>query len=336
MWEQSLGLVVFGHVYQAMFQEDRWATAGLLGAGGIVSFCARAKAKSSGVRVENCREFGGPWLAMELIARLRLDEFLDEHQPAGQERVRWSLASMILVIARLLNPSSELYIAEHWYASTASPDLLGVAAEQIDDNRLYRALDELLPHKQALEKHLKNRLGELFQIEYDLLLYDVTSTYFEGQCQSNPQAQLGYSRDQRGDCKQVCIALVVSRCGMPLGYRVFSGNTTDVTTVKTIVQEIEEQYGASESIWVMDRGMVSEANLRFLRGSGRRYIIGAAKSLLKKFEQQILVGEWHKIRDGLEVKFVQLPSDKAAASTAESTAGAGFDSRVQPWHHRRC
>jgi transposase len=275
----------------------------------------------NGVRVENCREFGGPWLALELISRLKLDEFLDNHQPAGEEHVRWSLASMILVIARLLNPSSELYIAEHWYASTALPDLLGVAAERVDDNRLYRALDELLPHKKALEKHLKERLGELFKIEYDLLLYDVTSTYFEGQCASNPQAQLGYSRDQRGDCKQVCIALVVSRCGMPLGYRVFAGNTADVTTVKTIVEDMEEQYGASESVWVMDRGMVSEANLKFLRDSGRRYIIGAAKSMLKKFERQILQGQWHQIRDGLEVKFVELPADSSdESSTTEKTA----------------
>ena len=278
----------------------------------------------NGVRVENCREFGGAWLALELVSRLKLDEFLDEHQPAGREHVRWSLVSLILVIARLLDPSSELYIAEHWYASTALPDLLGVAADQVDDNRLYRALDELWPHKGALEKHLKNRLGELFKLEYDLLLYDVTSTYFEGQCERNPQAQLGYSRDQRSDCKQVCIALVVSRCGLPLGYRVFAGNTADVTTVKTIVQDMEEQYGASESVWVMDRGMVSEANLKYLRDSGRRYIIGAAKSMLKKFERQIVEGEWHKIRDGLEVKFVELPADSTAeeASTAEDGAAA--------------
>ena len=147
---------------------------------------------------------------------------------------------MILVIARLLHPSSELFISEQWYPNSALPELLGVPAARVDDNRLYRCLDELLPHKEASELHLKNRLGELFNLEYDLLLYDVTSTFFEGQANGNPKAKRGYSRDQRGDCKQVCIGLVVSRHGIPLGYEVFAGNTADVTTVKRIVEEMEK------------------------------------------------------------------------------------------------
>jgi len=264
---------------------------------------------TSAVRVENSRAFGGPWLAMHLLEQLKLDEFLNKQMPLGRESVQWSVTTMILVIARLLDPSSELYVAEQWYPKTALPDLLGVPIDRVDDNRLYRALDELLPHKEALEVHLKNRLGELFDLEYDLLLYDVTSTFFEGQCMSNPLAKRGYSRDQRGDCKQVCIALVVSRCGMPVGYEVFAGNTADVTTVKGIVELIESRYGKSDRIWVMDRGMTSEANLEFLRQENRRYIIGTPKSMLKKFEQELLKEDWSTIRDGIEVKLCKLPKE---------------------------
>ncbi len=276
------------------------------------------RVNTNAVRVENNRAFGGPWLATKLIELLQLDEFLKKHLPKGKEHIQWSLTSMILVIARLLEPSSELYISEQWYPKTALPDLLGVAAARVDDNRLYRGLDELLPHKEALEVHLKNRLGEMFDIEYDLLLYDVTSTYFEGQCKSNPMAQRGYSRDQRGDCKQICIALVVSRCGLPLGYEFFAGNTVDVTTVKTIVETMENRYGKSDRIWVMDRGMTSEDNLEFLRQENRRYIIGTNKSMLKKFEQELLKEDWTTIRDGIEVKVCNLPTqDDAPEPTSD-------------------
>ena len=195
------------------------------------------------------------------------------------------------------------------------PQLLGVPADRVDDNRLYRTLDELLPHKAKLEAHLKNRLGELFDLEYDLLMYDITSTYFEGQANFE-MAQRGYSRDQRGDCKQVCIGLVVSRCGMPLGYEVFSGNTADVTTVEHIVTTMEQRYGKSDRIWVMDRGMVSDDNIEFLRKEGRRYIVGTPKSMLKKFAAELLKDDWNTIRDGLEVKLCSLPRDEKEAADA--------------------
>lgn len=276
---------------------------------------------TSAVRVENCRQFGGPWLALELIRRLKLDEFLARVIPEGRERVPWSLSSLVLVIGRLLDPSSELHTSEQWYPKTALPELLGVPACRVDDNRLYRTLDQLLPHKAALEAHLKNRLGELFDLEYDLLLYDVTSTFFEGQARFD-LAQRGYSRDQRSDCKQVCIGLVVSRCGMPLGYEVFAGNTADVTTVKQIVTTMEDRYGKSDRIWVMDRGMVSEANLQFLREGGRRYIVGTPKSLLKKFEQQLLSQDWHKLREGLEVKLCVVPHDTDDEEDSADTESA--------------
>ena len=275
----------------------------------------------SAVRVENCRQFGGPWLAMELIRRLQLDEFLPRVMPRGREKVPWSQSAMILAIGRLLDPSSELHLAEQWYPKTALPELLGVPADCVDDNRMYRALDELLPQKEALEVHLKNRLGNLFQLDYDLLMYDVTSTFFEGQADFD-LAQRGYSRDRRGDCKQVCFGLVVSRCGMPLGYEIFAGNTADVTTVKQIVTTMEARYGKSNRVWVMDRGMVSEANLTFLREEGRRYIVGTPKSMLKKFEQQMLTEDWHTIREGLDVKLCTVPREEDPDDDSLDEAGS--------------
>lgn len=259
------------------------------------------------VRVENCRQFGGPWLALELIKKLGLHEFLKRAMPPGQEHVPWSLTALILLIGRLCDPSSELHIAEHFYRHSALCDLLGVPIDKVDDNRLYRGLDELLPHKQDLEKFLKERFGELFAIEYDLLLYDVTSTYFEGQAKANPLAKRGYSRDHRPDCKQVCIGLVVTRCGLPLGYEVFAGNRHDSTTLEEIVETMEARYGQAQRIWVLDRGMVSEENIEFLKAGGRRYIVGTPKSQLKRFEQQLLSQDWHAIREGLEVKLCPCP-----------------------------
>jgi len=271
---------------------------------------------ASSVRVENCRQFGGPWLALEVVRRLQLDEFLKGVIPPGREHVSWWRSALILVVARLCRPSSELYIAEQWYPKSAMPQLLGVPADRVDDNRLYRTLDHLLPHKVKLEAHLKNRMGDLFDLEYDLLMYDITSTYFEGQANFE-MAQRGYSRDQRGDCKQVCIGLVVSRCGMPLGYEVFSGNTADVTTVEHIVTTMEKRYGKSDRIWVMDRGMVSEDNIDFLRKEGRRYIVGTPKSMLKEFEAELLKDDWNSIRDGLEVKLCSRPRNDDEVADAD-------------------
>ena len=255
-----------------------------------------------GVRTERVRDFGDIWLALELLKRLGLVAFFQQVMPAGREKIPWADLACILTIARFCEPKSELYIAEHFYGHTALADLMGIPNDLVYDNRLYRALDKLLPHKEALEKHLKQRFGELFNIEYDLLLYDVTSTYFEGEAASNSQAKRGYSRDQRPDCKQVCIALVVTKEGIPLGYEVFAGNRHDSTTVEEIVEKMETRYGAADRIWVMDRGMVSDENIDFLKQKGRRYIIGTPKSLLKKFERELLSGDWQKINEGLQVK----------------------------------
>ena len=215
------------------------------------------------IHLERGRSFGAVWLGWILWQALKLDELLAELLPEKREAVPWSQVAAILVIGRLCEPSSELHVAERWYRTTALEELLGIGPESIYDERLYRTLDRLLPHKQAIEQHLVKRLGELFAIDYELLLYDVTSTYFEGQ--ADPKiAKRGYSRDQRPDCVQVNIALVVTREGMPLGYEIFPGNTTDVTTVKEIVKRMEARFGRAHRVWVMDRGMTSAENLAWL------------------------------------------------------------------------
>jgi transposase len=262
------------------------------------------------VQVRRCRDFGGVWLGWELIRRLGLDEYLRGLQESGKEDVDWALMAWVLVLSRLSDASSELYIAEHLYTKSAMPDLLGIPEDKINDDRLYRAMDKLLPHKDSLEVFLKNRLGELFDIKYDLLLYDVTSTYFEGKAEANTQAKRGYSRDHRSDCKQVCIALVVSRCGMPLGYKIFDGNTHDSKTVKDIVTKIEGSYGVADRIWVCDRGMMSEDNLEYLRQGNRKYIIGTPKSQLKAFEKELLASDWKTVRPGVEVKLCKNPENQ--------------------------
>src|ERR1051326_3902371 len=255
------------------------------------------------IRLGRARRFGDVWLGWRLWQALALDRFCAQHLAEGREQVPWAAISAILVIARLCEPSSELHIAEDWYRRTALDDLLGVPAERVNDDRLYRALDHLLPHKEALEVHLKERLGALFELDYELLLYDVTSTYFEGQAAGNALARRGHSRDHRRDCKQVCIGLVVTRDGIPLGYEVFAGNRTDVTTVEEIVTTMERRYGAARRIWVMDRGMVSADNIAWLQSSGRQYLVGTSKSELKTFAAQLADRQdWREVRDGVEAK----------------------------------
>jgi transposase len=260
------------------------------------------------VRLERARRFGDVWLGWRLWCALELDRFCTEQMPAGRERVAWATMAAILVIARLCEPSSELHIAEDWYRRTALADLSGVAVERVNDDRLYRALDRLLPHKRGLEEHLKRRLGELFALDYELLLYDVTSTYFEGQAAANPLAQRGHSRDHRPDCKQVCIGLVVTREGMPLGYEVFAGNRTDVTTVEEIVGTMESRFGRARRVWVMDRGMTSAETVAWLQSGDRHYLIGASRSELKKLAPQLVdARDWRQVRDGVEAKLCAGP-----------------------------
>jgi transposase len=254
------------------------------------------------LRLERGRRFGDVWLGLRLWQALELDTVLADWLPAGREDIPWPQMAAVLVLARFCEPASELHIAEDWFRRTALGDLLGIAEDKINDDRLYRALDRVLPCKGALEVHLQRRLGRLFRLEYDLLLYDITSTYFEGEAKANPQAQRGHSRDHRRDCKQVLIGLVVTRDGYPLGYEVFAGNRHDSTTVEQIVTRMEDRYGREGRIWVLDRGMVSEATLAWLRDRGSRYIVGTPRSRLKPFATKLRQGGWTAVRDGLEVQ----------------------------------
>ena len=289
------------------------------------------------IRIERSRQFGDVYLALALWRGSGLAQLCEELLPAGKERVAWEKMAAVLVTARLCEPSSELHIAEDWYRRTALGDLLQLDDAQVNKDRLYRALDELLVHKSALEAHLSRRCGELFSIDNEVLLYDVTSTYFEGQAEANPLAQRGYSRDHRPDCKQVCIALVVSFDGFPLGYEVFPGNTHDSRTVQTIVTTMETRHGALGRVWIADRGMSSAANLSWLRETNRRYIIGAPKSELKKFASELAATGWREIREGIEVKLARCPETKdtiilcrsADRGSKERAMHEKFSTRIQ-------
>jgi len=259
-----------------------------------------------GIRVERPRQFGDVYLALALWRGTGLEELCESLVPLAKEQVPWAKMMSVLVAARLCEPSSELHIAEDWYRRTALSDLLQLPPEQVNKDRLYRALDELLVHKGAIEAHLSRRCGELFSLDHEVLLYDVTSTYFEGEAAGNALAARGYSREHRPDCKQVCIALVVSFDGFPLGYEVFPGNMNDARTVEKIVTTMEARHGVIGRVWIADRGMSSRANLTWLRSSGRRYIIGAAKSELKK--HAALLAEtrgWRTLREGVEVRLTR-------------------------------
>jgi transposase len=272
----------------------------------------------SSIRLERPRDFGDVWLAWGLWRTLGLDSLLEELIESGREEVSWGTMAAILTIARFCEPSSELHIADTWYRRTALDELLGVPSERVHTDRLYRALDRLLPHKEALEKHLRVRLGELFELKCDLLLYDVTSTYFEGELAGCALAKRGYSRDSRPDQPQVCIGLVVTEEGIPLGYEVFAGNTHDSQTVPTIIESLEKKYGSLNRVWVMDRGMVSEANLKFLRGRGGQYIVGTPKAMLRQFEQHLSTQDWTAAQAGVEVKLVPSPDGEETFLLARS------------------
>jgi transposase len=261
-----------------------------------------------GIRVERSRRFGDVYLALALWRGTGLEELCDRLLPVGKECIAWAKMAAVLVAARFCEPSSELHIAEDWYRHTALGDLLQLGDEEVNKDRLYRGLDHLLARKAALEAHLSQRCGELFAVQNEVLLYDVTSTYFEGQAEANPQAQRGYSRDHRPDCKQVCIALVVTFDGFPLGYEVFAGNTHDSRTLQTIVATMEARHGVLGRVWIADRGMASADNLAGLRQTGRRYIIGAPKPELKKFASVLAATDgWHTVHEGVEVKLTRHP-----------------------------
>jgi len=264
-----------------------------------------------GVRVERAREFGEVYLALALWRRLHFHTLLGQLIQTGKEEIPWETVACILTIARFCAQLSELGVAQRWYQKSALEDLLGVGWEKINEDRLYRGLDVLLENKEQLTGHLLKRYESWFGVRFEFLIYDVTSTFFEGQG-GGAKAARGYSRDSRPDCKQVCIGLVVSPEGLPLAFEVFEGNRNDVTTVEDIVVVMENKYGQAQRIWVMDRGMISEENIEFLRAKKACYVVGTPKAQLKQFEQELLDRDgWQKVRPDVEVKLVGHPDGPA-------------------------
>jgi len=259
------------------------------------------------VRLERMRQFGACWLGLELWRRLELDRFFGARLDEQAADVPWSRVVAVLAINRLCAPGSELAIEERWYPSTALDDLLGIEEGKINDTRLYRCLDRILPHKTQLEQHLKQRYGELFGAEFDVLLYDLTSTYVEGSAEKNPMMVRGYSRDHRPDCEQMVIALIVNSEGFPFSYETFNGNRADVSTMETILRMVERKYGKARRIWVLDRGIVSEENLAAIRKRGGQYLVGTPRSQMKQFEEELLKDDWTRVKPEVEVKKISIP-----------------------------
>jgi transposase len=259
------------------------------------------------VRLERTRQFGACFLGLELWKRLELDRFFEQAVDGESADVPWSRVAALLAINRLCAPGSELAIEQRWYPSTALDDLLQIEEGQINDTRLYRCLDRILPHKTKLERHLKNRYGELFRAEFDVLLYDLTSTYVEGAAEKNPMVRRGYSRDPRPDCEQLVIALIVNNEGFPFSYETFDGNRSDVSTMETILRMVERKYGKARRSWVFDRGMVSEENLAAIRKRSGQYLTGTPRSQRKQFEAELLKDDWTQVRPEVEVKKVAIP-----------------------------
>jgi transposase len=259
------------------------------------------------VRLERTREFGSCFLGWELWKHLGLDRFFEQAVDEEAAEVPWSRVAAVLAINRLCAPGSELAIEERWYPVTALDDLLEIEEGKINDTRLYRCLDRILPHKTKLEQHLKQRYGELFGADFDVLLYDLTSTYVEGAAEKNPMMGRGYSRDHRPDCEQMVIALIVNREGFPFSYETFDGNRADVSTMESILRMVERKYGKARRIWVMDRGIVSEENLAAIRKRGGQYLVGTPRRQMKRFEAELVKDDWTQVRPDVEVKQIAIP-----------------------------
>ena len=261
----------------------------------------------SGLELRRPRPFGNCWLASELWHQLGLSEFWRERLPQGRETVSWEKVLRLLVVNRLLEPGSEFRVHRHWFVESAMDALLEENFAVADKDRLYRCLDRVLEDKQDLFVWLKQKWSELFHADFEVLLYDLTSTYFEGEMEENPKAKRGYSRDSRPDCLQVVIALVVTPDGFPLAYEVMDGNTSEHKTLKPFLNHIEKTYGKARRVWVMDRGIPTEAMLREMREPGREmfYLVGTPKGRINKHEKQWLDLPWQKVRESVQVKLYE-------------------------------
>jgi transposase len=279
----------------SLFTEDRPAPANVLDT---------IQVKLSGMQLRRARPYGNCWLGCELWQQLELDRFWEQKLPRGRESVSWSQVLELLVVNRLIDPGSEFRVHRQWFDQSAMDVLLGVDLAVAEKDRLYRCLDRILEHKQELFQHLQQRWKDLFDAQFDVLLYDLTSTYVEGEAELNPKAKRGYSRDGRPDCKQVVVALVITPEGFPLAYEVMDGNTSDKTTLRGFLKKIEDLYGKARRVWLMDRGIPTEAVLAEMRESEREmfYLVGTPKGRVMKYEKQWLDLPWRKVRDSVEVK----------------------------------
>ena len=260
--------------------------------------------KLSEMQLRRARTFGNCWLGCELWRQLELDHFWQRHLPPGREEVGWPQVLELLVVNRLIDPGSEFRVHRHWFDQSAMDVLLGVDFAVAEKDRLYRCLDRILEHRKELFRHLQQRWTTLFDVGFDVLLYDLTSTYVEGAAELNPKAKRGYSRDGRPDCKQVVVALVVTPEGFPLAYEVMDGNTSDKTTLRGFLKKIEDLYGQARRVWLMDRGIPTEEVLAEMRTCGREafYLVGTPRGRVAKYEKQWLDLPWRKVRDSVEVK----------------------------------
>jgi len=261
----------------------------------------------SGLELRRPRVFGNCWLACELWHQLGLDEYWVQRLPEGREAVSWEKVLRLLVVNRLLDPGSEFHVHRQWFVDSAMDELLETDFAVAEKDRLYRCLDRVSEHKQELFVWLKQKWADLFHADFEVLLYDLTSTYFEGEMEQNPKAKRGYSRDQRPDCLQLVIALVVTPDGFPLAYEVMNGNTSDRTTLRGFLEKIEDTYGKAQRVWVMDRGIPSEAILQEMRQPERQtfYLVGTPKGRIHQHEKKWLDLPWQKVRDSVEVKLYQ-------------------------------
>jgi transposase len=266
-----------------------------------------AQVRLSGLELRRPRVFGNCWLACELWQQLGLDEFWRQRLPQGRETVGWEKVLRLLVVNRLLDPGSEFRVHRQWYVDSAMDELLESSFSVAEKDRLYRCLDRVLEHKQELFVFLKQRWADLFAADFEVLLYDLTSTYFEGEMEQNPKAKRGYSRDGRPDCLQLVIALVVTPDGFPLAYEVLKGNTADCTTLGDFLKKIETTYGKARRVWVMDRGIPTEAILKEMREPDRQtfYLVGTPKGRINQHEKKWLDLPWQKVRDSVEVKLYE-------------------------------
>jgi hypothetical protein len=269
--------------------------------------CEVVQVKLSGLRICAPRQWGACWLACELWGQLKLDGFWSERLPASRKGTRWLNVFKTLVCYRLIDPGSEWRLHRQWYERSAMADLLGEDFGLVQIDKLYRCLDKLLAHKQNFFSYLKVQWESLFHTRFDVLLYDLTSTYFECAPPEEGKRKYGYSRDKRPDCVQVVIALIVTPEGLPLAYEVMAGNTSDKTTLEDFLKKIEDQYGKSERTWVMDRGIPTEETLALMRSAEPtvRYLVGTPKGRLSRLEKSFLELPWAQARESVDVKLLE-------------------------------